>query len=258
MSKRKHTEQSNKWKDFYAKISGKRTGKKSGSENAVPDVLTVQRLSVEVEGKCQKYSRIGALTMVPFGHELSMDNVKQACKLHFKISKHMECDLLAGERGPSFTDIQQITNWKLLHVRFIESSSEEVESINIFDRESEPASAGPVSSHNSPVKSWEQMVPIRSFAMSACKSRIPASVPLSAMVNLGKFIPPKSSRGLVTVQLEEFSVDEKKWLDPFDVRLSLKSEKCGGFRNAFECTALSGLKGKFVLKKFQEDKCKVS
>ena len=100
------------------------------------------------------------------------------------------------------------------------------------------------------------MAPIRSFAMSACKSRIPASVPLSAMVNLGKFIPPKSSRGLVTVQLEEFSVDEKKWLDPFDVRLSLKSEKfaSGGFRSAFECTALSGLKGKFVLKKFQEDK----
>ena len=75
------------------------------------------------------------------------------------------------------------------------------------------------------------------------------------MMNLGKFIPPKLSRGLVTLQLEEFSVEEKKWLDPFDVRLSLKRDKfaSGGFRDAFECTALSGLKGRFVLKKYKED-----
>jgi hypothetical protein len=30
---------------------------------------------------------------------------------------------------------------------------------------------------------------------------MPAPVPLSAMMNLGKFIPPKLSRGLVTLQL---------------------------------------------------------
>lgn len=50
-------------------------------------------------------------------------------------------------------------------------------------------------------------------------------------------------------------MEEKKWLDQFDVRLSLKREKfaTGGFRDAFECTALSGLKGRFVLKKYKED-----
>ena len=49
------------------------------------------------------------------------------------------------------------------------------------------------------------------------KSRMPASVPLSAMINLGKLIRPKPSKDLVTLQVEEFSIDEKTWLDPFEV-----------------------------------------
>jgi hypothetical protein len=32
----------------------------------------------------------------------------------------LECDVLAGERGPSFTESGQIQNWKVLHVRFVE------------------------------------------------------------------------------------------------------------------------------------------
>ena len=40
-------------------------------------------------------------------------------KKHFQLTD-MECDLLAGERGPSFTEISQINNWKVLHIRFIE------------------------------------------------------------------------------------------------------------------------------------------
>lgn len=266
MSKRKHADQSDKWKAFYNKVSGKRTGKKSGSGDSTLEFLTVQRLSAEVEGKCQKYTRIGALTMVPFGQELSMENIKKACSRHFNVSKYMECDVLAGERGPSYTDVKQITNWKQLHVRFIEKNDKET--LNVDDdesRDSRPVRAGlssrgdvsrssgvGLSSFHSVRKEFE--APMRSHS-SPCKSNVPASVPLSAVMNFGKFIPPKPSRGLVTLQLEYFSVEDKKWLDPFDVRVSLSNEKfaSGGFRDAFECTALSGLNGKFVLKKYIED-----
>ena len=46
--------------------------------------------------------------------------MKAACKDHFEICSSMECDILAGERGPSYTDISQMKNLNLLHVRFIE------------------------------------------------------------------------------------------------------------------------------------------
>ena len=45
--------------------------------------ITVQRLSSQVQGKCQKYSRIGPLTLVPLDQEPSLENIKKACQLHF-------------------------------------------------------------------------------------------------------------------------------------------------------------------------------
>ena len=45
--------------------------------------ITVQRLSSQVQGKCQKYSRIGLLTLVPLDQEPSLENIKKACQLHF-------------------------------------------------------------------------------------------------------------------------------------------------------------------------------
>ena len=70
-----------------AKIAKKRMGKEEpmvgGSEM---DYITVQRLSSKVEGRYQKYARIGAPTMV-----------------------HVDCE-----------PTSQISNWKTLHVRFIE------------------------------------------------------------------------------------------------------------------------------------------
>jgi len=92
MSKQKH-----EWEDYKEKISKKRTRKKK--EKAGPSGLcgsiTVQRLSANVEGKCQKYSRIGALTLVPLEEEVILPNIKATCKANFKTN--LECDVLAGE-----------------------------------------------------------------------------------------------------------------------------------------------------------------
>ena len=121
MSKRKRNL---KWDDYKEKMSNKRTGKHDeGGGSGSMDYITVQRLSLTVEGKCQKYSPIGALTIVPLGCEPTLNNIKTACINHFNLQE-MECDLLAGERGPSFTDISMITNWKVLHIRFIPKSNE--------------------------------------------------------------------------------------------------------------------------------------
>ena len=119
------------WDDYKEKITKKRTGEKKdkAGPSGLCGSITVQRLSANVEGKCQKYSRIGALTLVPL-EELTLPNIKAACKSNFKTN--LECDVLAGERGPSYTDASQIKNWKVIHIRFIEKSSEPIQ------RQSEP------------------------------------------------------------------------------------------------------------------------
>ena len=100
------------WHAFRAKVGKKRTGNNKTESNGF-EFLTVQRLSSSVKGKCQKYSHISPLTMVPLDCEATLQNIKEACKKHFQLTD-MECDLLAGEKGPSYTNTSQIKNWKLL------------------------------------------------------------------------------------------------------------------------------------------------
>lgn len=101
------------WEDYKEKISKKRTGKKK--DEAGPSGLcgniTGLRLSPIVEGKCQKYSKICALTLLPLEGEATLPNIKAACKAHFETN--LECNVLAGERGPSYTDASHIQNWKV-------------------------------------------------------------------------------------------------------------------------------------------------
>ena len=224
---------------FKAKMAKKRMGKEepTGSSSDM-DYITVQRLSSNVEGRYQKYARIGALTMVPLGCEPTISNIKEACKRFFK-AEDMECDILAGERGPSWTETNQISNWKkALHVRFIERSEESqiCEKVEIKKTKSEAT----------PEKPARPM-----------STRVVASVPLSAMLKVGKLIQPTVD--IVSVQLEEFDLGEKSWRNPFEARLSLSKEKfaSGSFREAYLSTALSELApGKYVLKKFKQDQVK--
>lgn len=55
--------------------------------------------------------------MVPINSEATLQNIKDACKKHFQAT-NMDCDILAGERGPSYTEASQIKDWKVLHIRF--------------------------------------------------------------------------------------------------------------------------------------------
>lgn len=160
----------------------------------------------------------------------------------------MECDILAGERGPSYNDVSQIKDWKVLHVRFVELHSKEIVNVD-NDCESKPVLLSGLSLQAVDSRKDRVSIFVHVFMQitNAC---------LSAMMNMCKFIPPKPSKDLVTLQLEEFSIENKKWLDPLEVRLAVSKEKFanGGFRDAYDCIALSGLKGRFVLKEYQEDK----
>ena len=116
------------WRKFAAKQKAKGRGKNQVLEdNKVAVEIVVQRMSGDVSGKQQKYSRIGAQEYVPFEQdELSIRNIKDACQKHFgpQIEKDLVCDVLAGERGPSCNKMAQIPNKKVFYVRFVKPEGE--------------------------------------------------------------------------------------------------------------------------------------
>ena len=189
------------WDNYKEKVAKKRMRK--GEEKGATGPkggLTVQRLSANVEGKCQKYSRIGPLTLVPCEKELTLENIKAACKVHFNME--LECDVLAGERGPFFTESAQIQNWKVLHVRFVEilehptNEKSRTQTASKQPRpQSEPAAGSP------PKSSFQHSHSRQTTSVSVTPSpSVVRSVSLSQMLKLGKVIVPDID--VVTLRLE--------------------------------------------------------
>ncbi|KAJ7373291.1 hypothetical protein OS493_012882 [Desmophyllum pertusum] len=162
------------------------------------------------KGKCQKYSRIGSLTFVPLEKEATLENMKAACKAHF--GTDLDCDLIDGECSPSYTDVNQIQNWKVLHVRFVEGLPASANKRPLQSHQSEPTRDSPRNNESCP----------RVAKSSAVKSSVVPSVSLSQMLKLGKVIVPQTD--VVTLQLKEFSIANMEWLEPFEVTISLQEE----------------------------------
>ena len=57
------------WRRFTAIQKAKRKDKKTGEESTVAEEIVVQRMSADVSGKQQKYTRIGPQEYVSFEHE---------------------------------------------------------------------------------------------------------------------------------------------------------------------------------------------
>ena len=254
-----------KWENFKKKHAEKRRKKDEKLPDAV-DYLTVQRLTADVEGKCQKYGRIGPLAIVPFEYDtLTFDNIKKACKSYFDVASYMECDVLAGERGPSYSSIDQIKNLKLLHVRFYfdskvpelsdgdDKASCSFSSDSTFRSNTKRPKIEKVSVVD--MTSSRKSLPAISPKKVVQPSTFPKSVSLSTLLQLGKVIHPKCSNEIIELYLEEFCIEKKEWLLPFSVKVSVNGSPfaSGGFRNAYEAQAISGLEGKYVLKRYIPD-----
>ena len=69
------------WRRYAAIQKAKRKGKKTGEESTVAEEIVVQRMSADVSGKQQKYTRIGPQEYMPFEREeITIANIKDACK----------------------------------------------------------------------------------------------------------------------------------------------------------------------------------
>lgn len=257
------------FKKFLNKVRDKRTNKSKGNEcHESPEYITVQRLSKNVEGKVQKYCRIGPLTIVKFGRPLTLQNIKGACEEHFNIVEE-ECDVLAGERGPSFTDIAQIKKFDPLHIRFIDkdkvchTNARHIKEINA----NQPS---PSASYVSKSTVSRFLIPSRKRAVEAVavtSSSLPsirpfghqqqrvvvASVPVSKFLKMGKLIVPLKSP--IEITLEEFDVATQRWLEPVTAKFSMDTKPFaqGSFRNVYRAFGLHKLYGEYVVKQCRED-----
>ena len=105
---------SQKWAGFENRMKAKRevNGKRKLKHQTPQkvDQLTVQRLS---SGDLS--SRIGPREFVsyPYG-DLTIEGIKKACEAHFlsQIKMHAECDVLAGEQGPSCSNLGKVVRQK--------------------------------------------------------------------------------------------------------------------------------------------------
>lgn len=181
--------------------------------------LVVQRLSSEVSGKAQKYSRIGAREFVPFNEEeVSIRAIKAACEKHYKsLSKEgLKCDVLAGDQGPSCFSMEHVPDLKVIHVRFIKppinaraGPSTSFETPLSQDILREENSAFSFMSECYPLRESPDKRKIKSehCSSAAVKRPAPKSLTVSQMIKLGKLIKPTVADTSHRMIIDVFSFD---------------------------------------------------
>ena len=109
----------NNW-DFYEKKMEENVMEKRSA------LITFQkrlwwRRSCNSSGKLNKYKTSDSRDFVSFNAftELSIENIKKACECFYSMPKN-SCDVLASDRGPSCSRIEQLKEKKFYLVRFLE------------------------------------------------------------------------------------------------------------------------------------------
>lgn len=238
------------WRNFQKKmkekrVAGKEKKAKGKGAAALPDdTITVQRLSAEVTGKLQKYSRIGARVFVSYEfEEYTIENIKSACMKHFGIAEDgiLCCDVLAGEQGPSCFSVKQIPDFKVIHVRFIERSDGEGEPETKRSRpvaRSSPERAPPPRRATAGVEIVSTGHPcgIRPEKVSPEGRFIPKSLFVVDMLKLGNQI----KRTTTAIEIYNFDVQAMAW-SASPVLVDFNTEEtafgAGEFREAFKATS---------------------
>ena len=221
------------WMNFKEKMKEKRLNKTPSQDKRQRKLqgseLTIQRLSSDVSGKAQKYSRVGPQEFVPFdSQELTIENIKRSCEKYFssRVGPNLICDVLAGEQGPSCKTVDQIPSLKVIHVRFINRLSviEDTDDVTQYDSETSDNFDKAWSSHEPPRKrhvvdqtKYECQLPKTSGRSkkkidnsSPAKSMYPVSLSVTEMIKLGKFNKATSSSSTI-VNIFKYDIESFTW-----------------------------------------------
>lgn len=255
------------WRSFQEEMKRKRMkGTAKDRKRTKKSELVVQRLSAEVSGKAQKFSRVGAREFVPYNpdEELTLEGIKSACEKHFarSLSRSQKCDVLAGEQGPSCKTLEQVPNiTKLIHVRFISVESDEK-----YENETYDLAGGSSDDDLRDTRSWlktneqSKKQATRSFeraptpkAPEPLRSKCyPKSLSVLDMLKLGKVVDKEST---TVINLYSFNIELLAWNKIPTVVEFVVDENVlgsGGFREAFKATTKHPLYAntRWVIKKY--------
>ena len=243
------------WHDYEKRIKAKRDVNKrkkatAGTEERKrrldSDHIIVQLLSSKVEGKAQKYSRIGPREFVSYKNgDLTIENLKQACQAHFSSKGLMEkgtaIDILAGEQGPSCTELTQIPDLKVIHIRFVQHNNRNSDSdygSQSMVRLSSETSHIRSNRIGSVLHSGPRSAASLSFPKARKDSFFPKSLSISTMLKLGK-LPSKQSE-VTVIEIFKFDKDLMTWpVLPLKAEFVVSKEHFGegGFRRAYRATS---------------------
>ena len=214
--------------------------------------LVVQRLSSDVSGKQQKYSRVGPREFVAYEYdEVTADNIKAACEKHFKPrlgSNKLMCNILAGEQGPSCKSVDQIPNMTVIHIWFIEpvglEGSLDVDTADSVDYSILPPAFKkkrddtPFSNSSSSKSILEQV----KYRHAVPTVTVPKSLSIREMLQLGKVINDSAE----PITLHRFDMGTMTWCGT-RITVDFKVEKeplgSGGFRKAYRARSVSSIFG---------------
>ena len=212
------------WDSFEKRVGVKRTGttaKKVGMN--VPNDILVQRMSPNASGRLKKYEPLDTRDFIPFDdyEELTIDNVKEACEKFYKAPEG-SCDILASDRGPSCTKLEQLKGKKVYFIRFL-PPEQVVDSCN-------PQTSSAVKASSSPIKQNSPKISVVT----------PKSLSISQLLRAGKLVKP-IKQNIVTLELETFDIQKMQWIKKGSYQFDIEENKfsSGAFRDSFKARAIS-------------------
>ncbi|XP_078482962.1 LOW QUALITY PROTEIN: myosin heavy chain kinase D-like [Ciona intestinalis] len=217
------------WEDLEKRVCFKRK-KNQEKQTLVPDDIMVQRMTATPSGRLKKFEPLDTRDFVPFAsfQDLSIANIKLACEKYYNATSG-SCDVLASDRGPSCTRLDQIKGKKVYFIRFLQAP--EINECKEITSEPNTACTRPSTSH------------------------VAKSVSISTLLKAGQL--KKQTFKTVSTKLETFSLTRDAWIVIGNVTLLVSNNKfaSGAFRNA-EAHQLQPKKlqpDKLVLKLYQDD-----
>lgn len=208
MKRRK--EEKERWEDFVARVGMKRSGagegKKGAGSKVVPNDILVQRMSSTASGRLKKFEPLDTRDFFPFGDydDLTIANIKEACEKCYQAPEG-SCDILASDRGPSCTKLEQIKGKKVYFIRFLPPKSTDVApklGQQLFEDSLAPAKV--TMSVPSPIKTSGNLPALHSMVF-------PKSVTITDLLKAGKLVKPPATN-ITVLDLESFDVAEIKWV----------------------------------------------
>ena len=90
-------------------------GGKKETRKAAPNDILVQRMSSTASGRLKKFEPLDT-------RDFTIENIKESCEKYYQAPEG-SCDILASDRGPSCTKLDQIKGKKVHFICFLQPKS---------------------------------------------------------------------------------------------------------------------------------------